>query len=183
MANSKENSKEFEEFNLLHQASIRIPKKRFKVKEIDYDEEADDFIININYHDDLEIIKTNHSLSFIQLFGRALARTRISDPLKSIWTFVTKEDLEKTKNQKSQPALFYQIIRNIKNLLPNHEIAIILWQKDEDVYLLAISEEKILQNIAEKMEADYKEDFLLAGPYKNFSEAEIFIQKTLKESI
>lgn len=164
MANSNEN---FEEFSLLHRTSIRIPKDRLKIKEINYEDEDDFFVINIDYHDLFEIIKTGQSLSFSQILGRALARTRINEPLKSIWTFISKEDLEKTDNKNADDALFFQIIRNIKNLIPSPPIAIILWQKKDAVFGAMLKDDEIKTS----------------GPFKNFTEAEIIIQKALKEFI
>lgn len=157
-----------EEFNLIHRTSIRIPKDRFKIKEISYDDEEDFFIINVDYENILEIIKTEQTPSFIQLFGRALARTRINKELKSIWTFISQEDLEKTKNKNIDDSLFYQIIKNVKKLIPLQPTALILWQNKDKVWGLMLKE----SNEAETF-----------GPYKNFSEAEIAIQQTLKEII
>lgn len=157
-----------EEFNLIHRTSIRIPKDRFKIKEISYDDEEDFFVINIDYENILEIIKTEQTPSFIQLFGRALARTRINKELKSIWTFISQEDLEKTKNKNIRDSLFEQIIKNIKKLIPLQPTALILWQNKNKVWGLMLGE------------SEETETF---GPYKNFSEAEIAIQRILKEII
>lgn len=157
-----------EEFNLIHRTSIRIPKDRFKIKEISYDDEEDFFVINIDYENILEIIKTEQTSSFIQLFGRALARTRINKELKSIWTFISQEDLEKTKNKNIRDSLFEQIIKNIKKLIPLQPTALILWQNKNKVWGLMLGE------------SGETETF---GPYKNFSEAEIAIQQILKEII
>jgi len=156
----------FEEFNILHRASIRIPKNRFKIKEINYEDGDDFFAINIDYHDLFEIIKTEQNLSFNQLLGRALARTRINKSLQSIWTFIPKEDLEKTNNKDAGDSLFFQIIRNIKNLIPSQPIAIIVWQKNEVVFGAMLKDDEIKTS----------------GPYKNFTEAEIKIQKALNET-
>lgn len=164
MANGSEN---FEEFNLLHRTSIRIPKDRFKVKEINYEDEEDFFVINIDYHNLFEIIKTEQSLSFAQLLGRALARTRVNEQLKSVWTFISNEDLEKTNNTNSPDSFFEQIVKNIKALVPGQPINIILWQKKENVFGLMIEED---------------EENKIFGPYKNFSEAEISIQNSLKKN-
>lgn len=164
MANGNEN---FEEFNLLHRTSIRIPKDRFKIKEINYEDEENFFVINIDYHNLFETVKTGQNLSFSQLLGRALARTRINKPLQSIWTFISKEDLEKTDNKGADDALFFQIIRNIKNLVSSQPIAIILWQKNDAVFGAMLKDDEIKTS----------------GPYKNFTEAEIKIQKALKETL
>lgn len=158
----------FEEINLLHRTSIRIPKKHFNIKEIGYEDEEDFLIINIDYNDTLETIKTNHDLGFTQLLGRALARTRINEPLKSTWTFISAEDLEKTRHQSSPPSFFHQIIQNIRNLLPSQPTAVLLWQDKESVLALINSGD---------------EENKIFGPYKNFSEAEIKIQQILKENI
>lgn len=163
----EDSDKNFEEFIILHRASIRIPKDRFKIKEINYEDEEDFFIINIDYHDLFEIIKTGQNLSFSQLFGRALARTRVNKPLQSIWTFISKEDLEKTNNKDAGDSLFFQIIRNIKNIILSQPIAVILWQKNDVVFGAVLKDDEIKTS----------------GPYKNFTEAEIKIQQILKEAL
>jgi hypothetical protein len=157
-----------EEFNFIHRASIRIPKDRFKIKEINYEDEEDFFVINIDYENILEIIKTEKTPSFIQIFGRALARTRVNEELKSVWTFISQEDLEKTKNKDADESLFYQIIKNIKKLIPLQPFNLILWQNKKKVWGLLLEENKETETF---------------GPYKNFSEAEIAIQQTLKEIV
>jgi ethanolamine utilization protein EutA (predicted chaperonin) len=157
-----------EEFNLIHRTTIRIPKDKIRIKEINYEDEEDFFVINIDYENILEIIKTEQTPSFVQIFGRALARTRINEDLKSTWTFIPSEDLEKTKNKDTSESLFYQIIKNIKKLIPLQPTAIILWQNKNKVWGLMLRED------------EEKETF---GPYKNFSEAEIKIQQALKEII
>ncbi len=157
-----------EEFNLIHRTTIRIPKNKIKIKEINYEDEEDFFVINIDYENILEIIKTEQTPSFVQLFGRALARTRINEELKSIWTFISQKDLEKTKNKNADESLFEQIIKNIKKLIPFQPMALVLWQNKNKVWGLMLGED------------EEKETF---GPYKNFSEAEIKIQQALKEII
>lgn len=157
-----------EEFNLIHRTTIRIPKDKIKIKEINYEDEEDFFVINIDYENILEIIKTEKTPSFIQIFGRALARTRINENLKSTWTFISSEDLEKTKNKDADDSLFYQIAKNVKKLIPLQPMALVLWQNKDRVWGLMITED------------DRSETF---GPYKNFSEAEIKIQQALKEII
>lgn len=157
-----------EEFNLIHRTTIRIPKDKIKIKEINYEDEKDFFVINIDYENILEIIKTEQTPSFIQIFGRALARTRINENLKSIWTFISQEDLEKTKNKDADESFFYQIAKNVKKLIPFQPMALVLWQNKNKVWGLMLRED------------EDKETF---GPYKNFSEAEIKIQQALKEII
>lgn len=172
----------FKEFNLLHRASIRIPKDKFKIKEIGYDEKSDFFEVNIDYQDAPEKISSNQTLSFAQFFGRALARTRINETLKSVWTFITSQDMEKTGTLDISPQILKQIAENIKNLVPSQNVSIVLWQKNKEVFCLFFSEnEELMEKTANMIQIEKKDDYIIIGPYKNFSEAEIEVQKILKE--
>ena len=124
--------------------------------------------------------------SFVRILGRAMARTFINKPLKSVWTFISSNDLEKTGNEKPSAAMLYRIIRKISRLTKPQFVFVLLWQAGESVSaaIKANDNQKDLSGkIKNFLEAKEDGGFLLCGPYKNFSEAEIKIQETLKKVV
>lgn len=120
-----------------------------------------------------EIIKKEISFSFAQILGRALARTRLNEPLQSNWTFISNQDFEKAGIKNADSSLVLRIVNKINEIIPSRPIFIALWEdKENNIWALSVPEtEEGEKEIFEK----------LAGPYKNFSEAEIKIQQALKE--
>jgi len=176
---------------------IKIPKKLHEIEEIAYDENADNFLISIVskknkikssdlIFDTLTpIIHAEKNMSFAQLLGRALSRTRESKLFLSSWSFVSPEDIRKTKSESSSASFFQRILEEIIRNAPPQPLSIILWQDKKGVW--AIIKPNSRKDIFEKMKKSsdflYKDDYLLAGPYANFSEAEIKIRKVIKEII
>ena len=125
---------------------------------------------------------------FARLLGRAMARSYPNESLKSVWTFISDQDLEKTGNKQS-PALFDKIMKKIKNLLESRPFFILIWQSKQEVWaMVSVSsrpERRDGQNIEEKLttllSAKKENGNLISGPYKNFSEAELKIQSALKK--
>lgn len=174
------------EFGNSKRSSIRLPKDKYKVKEVSYDDEDGFFVINIDYTDLSEEVDEEQKLPFSQLFGRALARTRINEDLQSSWTFISAEDIEKTSFQYANNEIFYKIIGKMKDFLPPQPLSFIFWQEENGVYCMAAEnsgEKKILPSLADKMNADMEEKYFIAGPFDNFSSAEIKAKQALKEVV
>ena len=137
-------------------------------------------------------IMSDKSPSFARLLGRALARSYPNESLKSMWTFVAEQDLEKTDNEPS-PALFGKIMKKIKNLLEPRPFFVLIWQSKQEVWaMISVSsrperwdgqsvEEKVAASLSAKKYPPSGGGNLISGPYKNFSEAELKIQTVLKE--
>ncbi len=134
------------------------------------------------------IIKKNMTYSFAQLLGRALARTRHNKDLNSVWIFISQADLQKTGYEKAGEAVFQTILKKIQEIVPAESFYIVLHQKNNEVRaVLSVNQEnaqeKMLDNIVEKLHATSSNGFFTSGPYPNFSEAEIILSKTLKDSL
>ena len=133
-------------------------------------------------------IMSDKSPSFARLLGRALARSYPNESLKSMWTFIAEQDLEKTGNEPS-PALFGKIMKKIKKILEPRPFFVLIWQSKQEVWaMISVSsrpERRDGQSIEEKLTisllAKKENGNLISGPYKNFSEAELKIQTVLKE--
>lgn len=126
--------------------------------------------------------------SFVKLLGRAMARSAPNQSLKSVWTFLSEQDLEKTGNLGADENIFYELMLKMKELILNdfQNALILLWQKKESVWaniLLNRAEEKTAKALLAALAARKKTGYLTCGPYKNFSEAELKIQNALKESM
>ncbi|MBU4353081.1 hypothetical protein L6251_01670 [Candidatus Parcubacteria bacterium] len=133
-----------------------------------------------------EILKEKRSASFAQILGRALARARINKSLKSVWAFISFEDLKKTRNEDAKLPLFHKIIKKIQQSMPPQFLCVLLWQDSENVWGLIMplkKEHEILEKLGGALGSTIKNNFIVAGPYKNFSEAELRIQHSLKEII
>lgn len=116
-------------------------------------------------------IKKEFSLSFAQILGRTLARTRLNKSLQSNWAFLSKNDFEKAEIKNANTALIRQIVNEINEIISCQPIFVILWEdKDNNIWALLKTEKE-------------KEEKEALGPYKNFSEAELKIQQILKETI
>ena len=133
-------------------------------------------------------IMSDKSPTFARLLGRALARSYPNESLKSMWTFIAEQDLEKTGNEPS-PALFGKIMKKIKKILEPRPFFVLIWQSKQEVWaMISVSsrpERRDGQSIEEKLTisllAKKENGNLISGPYKNFSEAELKIQTVLKE--
>lgn len=129
--------------------------------------------------------KKEGSLSFIQLFGRALARTRINNNLQSSWTFISKEDLEKTDNTGAGSRIFYKILKKYRETVVSPPLSVLIWQGQEKVWSIITEEkpQKYLSSLAKKFGANMENGFFITGPFNNFSEAEIKIQQNIKDVV
>lgn len=132
-----------------------------------------------------KIVEDLRNYSFAQLLGRALARTRKDEALKSSWTFLSKEDLEKTENLLSPAEFFYNILKEVKKVTPREEISLIFWQNNDGVFVIIETEKRNLLSaeMACALSVDTEGGYLLSGPYQNFQEAETKIRETIKEAL
>jgi hypothetical protein len=136
-----------------------------------------------------EIMQNKNTHNFAQILGRALARTRINENLKSLWTFIPKQDLEKTGCSSNSLLFFYKIGQKIKGLMPKQEHSLVFWQDDGGVNGMVFFNDDSDENgekinfLLEKLNGKLQGNFISAGPFANFSEAEIKFQQALKEVI
>jgi hypothetical protein len=128
------------------------------------------------------ILNEEKNISFTQLLGRALARTRTDEILDASWTFLSKKDLEKTENLNSSPSFFYNILKNLRDLIPFRALSLLFWQKDNGILAMAAAdEEENLIPLARIMGIGLQSKFFTAGPFNSFSEAELRFRKALEE--
>jgi len=132
----------------------------------------------------IDKITDNKKNSFVRLLGRAMARTSPNESLKSAWSFVSWQDLEKTGNEAAGADFFREIAGKTKEISAHQPVFVLLWQKKEGVFGVILAD---YQEMADKLRfslpAENKNGFLECGPYKNFTEAEMKIQNALKEVV
>lgn len=129
-------------------------------------------------------ILNDKNTSFAKLLGRALARSQTNESLKSVWTFISEQDLEKT-GVIPDASVFKKIIKKIKIFIEDRPVFVAVWQCKNEVWALINISDKNNGEMAEKLKssllAEKEDGNLISGPYKNFSEAEIKIQSALKD--
>ncbi|MBU1179055.1 hypothetical protein KKB69_01850 [Patescibacteria group bacterium] len=131
-----------------------------------------------------EILEKEKSDISPQLFGRALARTFI-DPLLNIsWSFLNSRDLQKTNSSSISLKSLYKITQKISKIITSQNLHILIWQSIDGIQALVAAgkgrNESFLLPFAEKMNAAPQSRFFTVGPFKNFSEAEIYLRDALK---
>lgn len=134
-----------------------------------------------------EVLEKEKATPLTQILGRAMSRTRTNEENKTSWTFLSKEDFEKTGNTQPDTFLILQIAQKLRALMPAQPTMIMSWQSEGGVEVMIKTfddskeaREKIL-SLAQKAACPLQNDFFVMGPFKNFSEAETQTQKMLKE--
>ncbi|MGB9598836.1 MAG: hypothetical protein ACPLZH_03280, partial [Minisyncoccales bacterium] len=142
---------------------------------------------------DKEVVKkilNKEKAALVQVLGRALARTTIDEESKTSWTFLSYKDLEKTGNLNQPPSFYNNLVRELRKNLPFQPISLIFWQdyslleagKQNVFALVAAEEEENLLPLANNLRVALRSKYFIAGPFKNFSEAELCFKKALKEA-
>ena len=126
-----------------------------------------------------EVAEKEKTNSFIQLFGRMLARTYYDEALNVSWSFLGKRDFEKTKTEPNSNFIL-KIVKEMEAFGKCSEISVCCFQKENGVFaFLKALEKSLLLNLAQKLNTSLQSDYIIAGPFKNFSEAEIKIKEIL----
>jgi hypothetical protein len=117
-----------------------------------------------------------------RLLGRALARTHIDSDFDVSWTFLSQKDLEKTGSTEASLPFFRNIVQNLRELIPFRAVSLLFWQNNKNIFVMAVAdEEKNLFPLAQHLGAELQSKSLVAGPFNNFSEAELYFKKALAE--
>ena len=129
------------------------------------------------------VLSEEKTLSFARLLGRALARTHSDEKLRVSWTFVSKDDIKKTENSNLSHSFFYGIIRNLRELIPFQPLSLFFWQDEDRVFAMAAADdEQELVPLGTALGVGLQSKYFIAGPYNNFSEAELRFRKALQEA-
>lgn len=122
---------------------------------------------------------------FWKLLGRALQRSEVEKELGTLWTFITKDDLEKTNQNESA---IVPILNEIKKLRAPENFLAMLWQNGKNEVKAIISagenfapQAEKLQNLAVQMGSVLSSSYFFTASFTSFSEAEIKIRSEIKK--
>lgn len=110
--------------------------------------------------------------SLMPLMGRALARSRMDEHKKIVWSLVTKEDFTLTRRL---PQDIPDILDRIKKEFPLARACVLLWQDpdDESIRVRIAADTRLLKLLAKKARGDFSDMHSeLADAYDSFSDAE-----------
>lgn len=123
--------------------------------------------------------KTAHNLSrdhtpfsLMPLMGRALARSRMDDEKKIVWSCVTQNDFL-TTSRPSQDTV--HIINRVRKEFPHTRACILLWQypDSQEIHVSLAADKDILERVREKMPGEYNNAHIeCAKTYDSFLHAE-----------
>lgn len=132
----------------------------------------------------IQEIRNAEKTKGFHLLGRLLARTYLDETLQCSWSFLNMRDFQKTNHDAAAREL-NGLLKQAGQLVPKQKFRVLIWQTSGRVdAIMAAGEqhaEKNLSDIAQKAGIDSNNGFFLAGPFENFSQAEIKIRQLLKE--
>ncbi|QQG44895.1 MAG: hypothetical protein HYW89_02680 [Candidatus Sungiibacteriota bacterium] len=120
-------------------------------------------------------------LGLLQLFGRASVRTKTGEKENVLWSFVTKEDFEKTGRT---PADTSSVLAHLEKTFPQKSATVLLSQNPEDglVQATVAGEQRVLEAIRSREGGEFQSPYLkIFGVFPSFREAEVHITSLLKE--
>lgn len=127
----------------------------------------------------MDILESQRTDSFVQILGRAAARTHYDEKYNALWTFLQSADFEKTNNVPSLN-LVLKIMKDLESIAKSARVYSFFWQKESEIWIVLKSGDKdYLSKISKKLELEFKSDYLVIGPFENFSEAEMKAREAL----
>lgn len=122
--------------------------------------------------DAYELTKEAESLGVAQLIGRASVRSRLDENQKILWSFLTKEDFEKTGRSSKDIS---RVLAHLDSSFPQHAVSASLWQDpaDNKVHATLSGERHSLEMIQSRDEGEFQSPYLkLSQTFDSFREAE-----------
>lgn len=122
--------------------------------------------------DAYELTKDAEPLGVAQLIGRASVRSRLDEDQKILWSFLTKEDFEKTGRSPKDISL---VLKHLDASFPQHKASASLWQDpaDSKVYAALSGERQTLETIQSREGGEFQSPYLrLSQNFDSFREAE-----------
>ncbi|MBI2640967.1 MAG: hypothetical protein HYW91_03750 [Candidatus Sungbacteria bacterium] len=119
-----------------------------------------------------ELVKERGDVGLAQLLGRASVRSRLDEDQKILWSFLTKEDFEKTGRS---PEDISGVLSRLDSEFPRHRISASLWQDpaDERIYATLSGERPALEALRSAEGGEFKSPYLkLSSSFASFREAE-----------
>lgn len=127
------------------------------------------------------LTRESEPLGMAQLTGRASVRSRLDEDKKILWSFLTKEDFDKTGRS---PKDVSTVLGRLDSSFPRHNAVAALWQDPVDggVYATLSGERKILEEIKAREGGEFMSPYLkLSRAFTSFREAEDKVSALLVE--
>lgn len=128
-----------------------------------------------------EIFNSMKEVSFSRILGRALARTHVDRQTSSSWTFITREDVEKSGLKSSDfiPEILFDALRDN---IPKVKITLVFFEEPPGVRCFVESQEKhIIEKFAKVFHQGTSGDFVYSKKFENFTKAETELKELLKK--
>lgn len=130
-----------------------------------------------------EILRKNKKASHFNLLGRMLARTYVDENTKSSWSFLNQKDIQKTNNPVISSTFLHSLLKKTYSFTQPQNFHVLIWQTVDGARALIASgeytENERLQSLAENFGIETNNSFFTIGPFRNFSESEIYIRQKL----
>lgn len=158
-----------------HVTVITIPTEGHPIREVAYEKRDDALVLRV-MTDNAPVDASEVSIGGVetsprvmvplQLFGRALARARSHHEIRSIWTFLSREDFKKTGSA-PDPAIIAHLLLMMVRHTRSQPVTILLYETDAGVCVA---------------HRGVKTAKVQPGPFPNFSEAEKITRDALKQN-
>jgi len=128
-----------------------------------------------------QIVNSEKSISFSHVLGRALARTQIDPLTSSSWTFITKNDFEKSaiKSEEFSPQ---NLIDSIHEHIPEVKASLVFFEESPGVRCFAHSfDSAIIRRLNRSLGEPANGQYLSSGKFENFTIAEQTLRQLLKD--
>lgn len=119
-------------------------------------------------------------VELVQLAGRAATRSRLDEGNGILWSFITKDDFEKTKRTPDDIAY---VLEGLASTFPPHRITSLLWHDPHTGLIKSIlsGEKRILATIEEHGRGSFQSPHLLLNAvFPSFKDAEEEISSLLR---
>ena len=127
----------------------------------------------------IETFYKTKPLNLIKLWGRASVRSRYDDKKNILWTFLPKEDFDKTSTKTSDIKF---IIEHTHDYFSQPEFHAVLFENPEKGHVRAILKagDNLLKKIKTVSDSDFKNSFLLfKNSFAGFPEAEKYVDNLI----
>lgn len=127
-----------------------------------------------------KIFDSVKSVPFSRILGRALARTHIDSVTSSSWTFIAKEDFDKS-GVKGSEFIPEFLADSLHDNLPEIKTALVFFEEPLGVRCFVQSEdEKLLAKIAKRFQQAVAGNAVYSKRFENFTKAETEFKELLK---
>ena len=136
-----------------------------------------------NYKEALALSKEKRPLNIIQLTGRAHVRSKLDPDEKILWSFLTREDFEKTNSGIEDAG---KVLAAISRECPWETVAVLLAQdpSTERIFAFLTGDDRALSEIDASAGGEWKDSSLaLPASFEHFAGAEEYVRSLLGRAL